>query len=78
VWHLVNEVRAKTVLEQANVENVQLVQTIKDHLDPTAKVEIFGEVKKGLAHQLQSEKTQQIVQKVKKKIKSQGNANEKL
>jgi ABC-type sugar transport system permease subunit len=78
VWHLVNEVRAKTVLEQANVENVQLVQTIKDRLDPTAKVEIFGEVKKGLAHQLQSEKTQQIVQKVKKKIKSQGNVNEKL
>lgn len=70
VWHLVNEVRAKTVLEQANVENVQLVQTIKNRLDPAAKVEIFGEVKKGIAHELQSEKTQQIVQQAKKKIKN--------
>lgn len=70
VWQFVAENREKKVLEQANVENVQLVQTIKDRLDPAAKVEIFGEVKKGIAHELQSEKTQQIVQQAKKKIKN--------
>ena len=72
VWYLVRENREKRDLEQANVENVQLVQTIKERLDPNAKVEIFGESKTGIAHKLQSEKTQRIVKRVKDNIKTIG------
>ena len=72
VWYLVRENREKRDLEQANVENVQLVQTIKERLDPNAKVEIFGESKTGIAHVLQSEKTQRIVKRAKDRIKTTG------
>lgn len=72
VWYLVRENREKRDLEQANVENVQLVQTIKERLDPNAKVEIFGETRTGIAHKLQSEKTQRIVKRAKDRIKTTG------
>ena len=68
VWQFVRENREKNVLEQANVENVQLVQTIKDRLDPSSKLEIFGENKLGIAHKIQSDATQKIVKRVKNKI----------
>ena len=78
VWYLVRENREKRDLEQANVENVQLVQTIKERLDPNAKVEIFGETRTGIAHKLQSEKTQRIVKRAKDRIKKPELENEKV
>jgi len=72
VWHVVRENREKRTLEQANIENVTLVQKIKERLDPNAKVEIFGEYKPGLASTIQSDNTRDIVKKVRQKIDSNG------
>jgi membrane protein implicated in regulation of membrane protease activity len=72
VWHVVRENREKRTLEQANIENVTLVQKIKERLDPNAKVEIFGEYKPGLASTIQSDNTRDIVKKVRQKIDNNG------
>lgn len=72
VWHVVRENREKRTLEQANVENVKLVQTIKDRLDPNAKLEIFGEYRPGIASTIQSDRTREIVKKVRDKIDTAG------
>ena len=72
VWHTVHTTKEKKILEQANVENVQLVQKIKERLDPNAKLEIFGEYKPGLASTIQSDRTRDIVKKVRDKIDTGG------
>jgi len=72
VWYAIRESTEKKDLEQANVENVQLVQTIKNRLDPTAKVEIFGETREGIVQKIQSDKTRKIVRRVKDKIEPKG------
>lgn len=78
IWLLIKENKEKVVLEQANQENVKLVQTIKEHLDDTAKVQIFGEVKPGLVETIQSDQTRQVVKKIKTKMKSEAPTNEKI
>ena len=72
VWHVVRENREKRTLEQANIENVTLVQKIKERLEPNAKLEIFGEYKPGLASTIQSDRTRDIVKKVRDKIDTGG------
>lgn len=65
VWHLIRQVRKVDVLHQANVENVNLVQTIKGKLDPYIKEEVFGA--NGIAKTIQSPTTQELVHKIKGK-----------
>ena len=69
IYYLIRTSKQAQVLEQANVENVQLVQQIKDHLDDTVKAKIFGAKPEiPLVDQIQSDKTKEIVQKIKEKL----------
>lgn len=66
IWHLMRQVHKVNDLHTANVENVQLVQTVKEKLDPDIKEEVFGE--HGIAKEIQSDVTQKLVKEIKQKI----------
>ena len=69
IYHLTRKSNQVKILDKANVENVKLVQQIKDYLDPADKQEIFGdEQNQGLVEKIQSPETKKIVSEIKKTI----------
>jgi hypothetical protein len=61
-------ISGKVILsEKITEENVELIEMVKQELPADKKVEIFGDrAKPGLAHNLQSQKTKDKVQEIRK------------
>jgi hypothetical protein len=73
IWYFVKEVREKDDYKTATEENVELIQKLKQEVPEEIRIKYFGEkVVEPVAVQLQSESTQQIVQKVKTQL-NEGN-----
>lgn len=63
----IKESKKKEDLEKITEENVELIEMVKQELPADKKVEIFGDrAKPGLAHNLQSQKTKDKVQEIRK------------
>ena len=63
----IRENKKNTDLEKINEENVELIEVVKQELPSEKKVEIFGDrAKPGLAHNIQSQKTKDKVQEIRK------------
>ncbi len=74
IWALINVTKEKKVLSVANIENVGLIEDIKNnHLDETAKAKIFGpQDDKSLVKEWQSPTTIKVVKAAQEELKKQG------
>jgi polyhydroxyalkanoate synthesis regulator phasin len=74
IWALINISKDKKILKVANIENVGLIEDIKNnHLDDAAKEKIFGpDNTKPLAKEWQSPTTVQVVKAAQEELKKQG------
>lgn len=78
VYYLVRVNKDKDVKEQAVVENITLVEKMKDYLDPESKKEIFGtDTSAGIAQEIQSDSTKKLIHKIKKDVVKPALGNKK-
>lgn len=72
VYVLIKNFKTAKEVKEGFVENVKLVENIKEKLPEEKKQEIFGYEKKGIADEIQSESTKKNVLKVREEIKKDG------
>jgi hypothetical protein len=69
VWKIFKADREIVTLNQANVENVRLVEAVKQVLPVEKKLELFGDrAIPGKVQNIQTEKTKKLVAKIRKEI----------